>query len=96
MFYDVKDLKDDEIFLKPTKTCEAQPEKRWLPAYYFEICLLDGRRVGFCDLRIGHNDKTYIGGNIGYGIDEPFRGHHYAAKACRLAFQQAQSMAWII
>ncbi len=90
MFYDVKDLKDDEIFLKLTRTCEAQPEKRWLPAYYFEVCLLDGRRVGFCDLRIGHNDKTYIGGNIGYSIDEPFRGHHYAAKACRLAFRQAK------
>ena len=38
----------------------------------------------------GHNDKTYIGGNIGYGIDEPYRGHHYAAKACKLLFQQAK------
>ena len=90
MFYDVSDLKDEEIFLKLTRTCDAQPEKRWLPAYYFEICLLDGTPIGFCDLRIGHNDKTYIGGNIGYGVDEACRGNRYAAKACRLIFKQAR------
>lgn len=90
MFYDVSDLKDEEIFLKLTRTCDAQPEKRWLPAYYFEICLLDGTPIGFCDLRIGHNDKTYIGGNIGYGVDEAYQGNRYAAKACRLIFKQAR------
>lgn len=89
-FYSTDDLKSDEIFLKLVRTCDAQPEKRWLPAYYFDICLLDGRKIGSCDLRIGHNDKTYIGGNIGYEIDEAFRGHHYAAKACRLLFKQAR------
>ena len=68
MFFGVEDLKTDEIFLKLTKTCEEQPEKRWLPAYYLDICLVDGTTIGKCDLRIGHNDKTYIGGNIGYGI----------------------------
>ena len=82
--------KTDEIFLKLTKTCEEQPEKRWLPACYFDICSADGTAIGKCDLRIGHNDKTYIGGNIGYEIDEHYRGHHYAAKACRLLFQLAK------
>lgn len=90
MFYDVTDLKDEEIFLRLVKTCDEQPEKQWLPAYYFDICLLDGTKIGYCDLRIGHNDKTYIGGNIGYGIDAPYRGHHYAAKACALLFNQAK------
>ena len=90
MFFDVDDLKTDEIFLKLTETCEERPEKRWLPAYYFDICLPDGTKIGKCDLRIGHNDKTYIGGNIGYEIDEPYRGHHYAAKACDLLFKQAK------
>ena len=37
MFFGVEDLKTDEIFLKLTKTCEEQPEKRWLPAYYLII-----------------------------------------------------------
>lgn len=90
MFFDVADLKTDEIYLKLTRTCEEQPEKRWLPAYYFDICLLDGTPIGKCDLRIGHNEKTYIGGNIGYEIDESYRGHHYAAKACGLLFQLAK------
>ena len=88
-FFDTSDLKTDEIFLLLTKTCEAQPEKKWLPVYYFDICLPDGEKIGHCDLRIGHNEKTYIGGNIGYGIDEARRGHHYAAKACRLLFRLA-------
>ena len=98
MFYPADDLKDHEIFLQLDHTCEAQPEKRWLPAYYFNICLLNGTKIGYCDLRIGHNDKTYIGGNIGYGVDEPYRGHHYAAKACALLFQQARKhgMAYVI
>lgn len=90
MFFDTEDLKDGEILLRLSRVAEAQPEKRWLPAYYFDICLLDGEKIGYCDLRIGHNEKTYIGGNIGYGIDEPYRGHRYAAKACRLMFRQAK------
>ena len=89
-FYPTEDLRDGEIMLRLTKTCDAQPEKRWVPAYYFDICLLDGTKIGYCDLRIGHNEKSYIGGNIGYGIDEPWRGHHYAAKACALLFRQAR------
>ena len=92
MFYPVDDLKDDVILLQLDHTCDVQPEKRWLPAYYFNICLLDGTKVGYCDLRIGHNDKTYIGGNIGYGIDEAWRGHHYAARACALLKALAPSL----
>lgn len=90
MFYDVSDLKTDEIFLRLERTCDERPEERWLPAYYFDICLNDGTKIGYCDLRIGHNDKTYIGGNIGYGICEPYRGHHYSAKACKLLFKLAE------
>lgn len=51
--------------------------------------MLNGTVIGHCDLRIGHNEKTYIGGNIGYGIEEEYRGNHYAAKACELLFKQA-------
>ena len=89
MFYPVDDLRDKEIFLRLNHTRGAQPEKCWLPAYGFEICLQDGTKIGKCSLRIGHNEKSYIGGNIGYGIDEAYRGHHYAAKACVLLFRQA-------
>jgi hypothetical protein len=87
VFYDTGDLRDGEIVLQLKETREAQPEKRWLPAYYFDICLPDGAKAGNCSLRVGHNEKTRIGGNIGYGVYPAYRGHHYAAKACVLLFR---------
>lgn len=90
MFFSVNDLVTNEIFLRLNDTCEEQPQKGWLPAYYFDICLLDGTVIGACDLRIGHNSKTYIGGNVGYQINEEYRGHRYAVKACELLFKQAK------
>lgn len=89
-FLSTDDLKTEEIILKLDHTCEADPERDWAPAYYFDICLPDGPAIGRCDLRIGHSAKLYVGGNIGYGIDEPYRGHRYAAKACRLLFGLAK------
>ena len=41
-------------------------------------------------MRIGHNDNTYYGGNIGYTVFPPYRGKHYAAKACKLLFELAR------
>ena len=90
MFLDIKDLKDKEIYLKLNKTSDANIEKQFVSAYHFDICLLDDTTIGKCDLRVGHNNNTYIGGNIGYGIDEKYRGHHYAAKACKLLFKLAR------
>lgn len=83
------DLHDSEIRLVLRETRAAVPEKNYVPAYSFDIELLDGTHVGECSLRVGHNRLTYFGGNIGYGIDEPFRGHRYASKACRLLFELA-------
>ena len=83
------DFHDSEIRLVLRETRAAVPEKNYVPAYSFNIELLDGTHVGECSLRVGHNRLTYFGGNIGYGIDEPFRGHRYASKACRLLFELA-------
>ena len=90
MFFDTDFLKNDEICLQLDHVSKADPVKQWVPAYYFNICLLDGTPVGKCDLRIGHTQGLYIGGNIGYSVDEPYRGHHYAGKACRLLFELAK------
>ncbi len=86
-FLDTSDLSDGEIFLKLIRTDPGSRRRSWSPAYYFSICLAAGKtEVGRCDLRIGHNRQLYFGGNIGYQVHEPYRGHHYAAKACRLLF----------
>lgn len=89
-FFNTEFLKTDEIMLRLSRTAEENPEKNWVPAYYFDICLPDGQKIGVCDLRIGHNQNLYYGGNIGYAVDAEHRGHHYAAKACRLLFALAK------
>ena len=83
-------LEDDEIKLTVDRLTEANPERNYVPAYHFCICDKKGNKMGHCDLRIGYNDNLYYGGHIGYGIDEEYRGHHYAAKACELLFSLAR------
>ncbi|MCI9337283.1 MAG: GNAT family N-acetyltransferase [Lachnospiraceae bacterium] len=89
-FFDTEVLTDGEILLMLDKTVPGNPAEEWLPSYHFRICDREGHKVGHCDLRIGHNGKTYYGGNIGYGVEEPYRGNHYAGKACRLLFHLAK------
>lgn len=79
-----------EVQLILNHTAEGNPEKNWVPAYFFDICDLTGTKMGGCDLRIGYNDNLYFGGHIGYHIDPDYRGHHYAAKACKLLFLLAK------
>lgn len=90
MFINTDFLKNGEIRLLLEKTVEGDPEKDWVPAYHFAICNDKGIKVGICDLRIGHNDKLYYGGNIGYTVYEEYRGNHYAGKACLLLFEFAK------
>ena len=90
MFINTDFLKNDEIQLLLEKAVEGDDEKGWVPAYHFAICDIKGNKMGVCDLRIGHNEKLYYGGNIGYRIEEEYRGHHYAGKACLLLFELAR------
>ena len=89
-FFNTDDLYDDEIRLVLYRTAEADPVRKWVPAYHFHIYDLKGNPMGVCDLRIGYCENLYYGGHIGYLIDELYRGHHYAAKACRLLFKLAK------
>lgn len=75
----------DEIALLLSRCLEGSRALEGAPAYLFDIVLLDGTLVGQIDLRIGvsHSLVTYAG-QIGYGIDRPYRGRHYAATACQL------------
>ena len=92
MFLDTGFLRSDEILLKLDHTVDPSQTGRtdWLPAYHFSICLPDGTEAGVCDLRIGHNESVYYGGNIGYRVPPAHRGRHYAGKACLLLFQLAE------
>ncbi|HJC23405.1 MAG TPA: GNAT family N-acetyltransferase [Candidatus Eisenbergiella merdavium] len=83
-------LENEEIKLIVDRLTEGNPERNWVPAYHFHICDLHGNIMGACNLRIGYTDGLYYVGHIGYRINEEYRGHHYAAKACKLLFSLAQ------
>lgn len=89
-FFNTDFLESEEIKLIVNRLAEGNPKKNYVPAYHFNICDLNGNIMGYCDLRIGYNDNLYYGGHIGYGINEEYRGHHYAAKACKLLFKLAK------
>ena len=91
-FHDTSHLCDGEIRLQLESQAANNPSKGFAPAYFFHIVReSDGQIIGRCDLRIGYNANIEIGGNIGYTVFEPYRGHHVAAKACRLLLTLAKS-----
>jgi len=78
---------DGEITLTIERIAQANEKTGFVPAYHFAIVRKsDGARVGTIDLRLGYVRNTYYGGNIGYAVSEPYRGHAYAQKAVRLVF----------
>lgn len=89
-FLDTNFLRNDELMLILEKAVPADPVKKWVPAYHFGIFSPDGNRMGKIDLRIGYDEKLFYGGHIGYTVDEPYRGHRYAAKACKMLFELAK------
>jgi predicted acetyltransferase len=87
---DVPPLVDGELELYVVERSLADPERNWVPAYRFEMRVA-GQHVGTISLRVGSTDYLELyAGHIGYGVDPPYRGHHYAARACKLVFELAR------
>ena len=89
-FIRVPELSDGVIYLVCTAKKPANPEKKLVPGYDFAVCK-DGEKIGEINLRIGYTDGLYYGGQIGYGIDEKYRGNGYAGRACRLLLPVAKA-----
>ncbi len=74
--------------------------KSHVPFYEFEILeQTTGLHAGGIVLRAGYNPHVDdCAGHIGYGIDESFRGKHFAARATRLvcAFARKLNMPYVI
>ncbi len=55
-----------------------------VPWYHFRILDAAGTDVGHINFRAGDTEHVRVSaGHIGFKIQEPHRGHHYAFEACR-------------
>ncbi len=80
-----KVLSDGVIDLIPYNDWKADPEMGFGEEYNWIITPHAQRReMGRINLRLGESECVYVYGHIGYHIDPPFRGHHYARRACSL------------
>ncbi|HEY5730606.1 MAG TPA: GNAT family N-acetyltransferase [Anaerolineales bacterium] len=87
-------LIDAELELVLEETCPYNPEKGYVPEYKFAMINATTRDIiGKIRLRVGLT-KTLntFGGHIGYEVDEPYRGHRYAARSCRLLISLIQRL----
>ena len=100
-FNDYKPLTDGEIEVVITEKRPADEKRGYVPSYEFAVRLPGNlSSIGRVSLRIGNTEHLVMyGGHIGYGIQEEYRGHRYAAKACNLiksiALDHGMNTLWI-
>jgi tagatose 1,6-diphosphate aldolase len=91
-FLDPGRLVDAELQLVLSTCYPADPIRKWVPMYRFEMRSAGLEQpLGLIDLRVGHT--AYVeryAGHIGYRVEPAYRGHHYAARCCRLLFPLAR------
>ncbi|MBQ8202340.1 MAG: GNAT family N-acetyltransferase [Clostridia bacterium] len=76
---------DGVIDLVPLRLYPPEREMGFGRNYDFMITEHDRRyEIGRISLRVGESPCVYYFGHIGYHIDPPYRGHHYARRACEL------------
>ena len=91
-FRDPGRLVDGDLALTLTARHPADPVKRWVPGYDFEMRRTGTKkRLGVIRLRIGSARELRYAGQIGYEVDPPHRGHHYSARSCRLLLPFARA-----
>ena len=78
-------LTDGVIDLRPFQGYPPLKSMRFGEMHDYRITLHGRHReIGQISVRLGEGTGIYYFGHIGYHIDPPWRGHHYAARACRL------------
>ena len=76
---------DGVIDLVPIRLFPPEEEMGFGKVYDYIIAPHGQRReAGRISLRLGESPCVYYFGHIGYHVDPPWRGHHYAARACAL------------
>ena len=76
---------DGVIDLVPVHFTPPDPAMGFGREQIWRITLHNSRgEIGQISYRNGESRCIYYFGHIGYHIDEPYRGHHYARRACLL------------
>ena len=76
---------DGEIDLIPIHIDPPNPELRFGHEQIWRITMHNNRKeIGQISYRDGESRCVYYYGHIGYHIDPPYRGKHFAYKACLL------------
>lgn len=89
--FDYEPVIGADIALLYNRTLSSSEGLDGVPAYLFDIVFHDGTRIGQIDLRLKATPfLDRYGGQVGYGIDRPFRGNGYAASACELLAKVAK------
>ena len=91
-FYDPGRPQDGLLTLVLRRTYKGSRSLGLAPNYAFAMTHTDtGAHMGDIDLRLSNDHYiTHYAGHIGYGVDRPYRGQHYAARACRLLLPLAK------
>jgi len=90
-FLDPGELVDGDLRLVLLLRYEGDPSRGMVPSYEFQMRrVADDARMGGISLRVGDTEHIIYVGHIGYGVSEPYRGHHYAARATRLLIPLAR------
>jgi tagatose 1,6-diphosphate aldolase len=85
-------LIDGDLTLVLVKTHPANPMKKYVPWYEFDMRKVEsGVWMGRISLRVGSPRALRCPGHVGYEVNKRYRGHRYAARACGLLLPLASA-----
>ncbi len=92
VFQNPGQLLDDDLELALVEKFKGDANLQLVPSYKFRMVrAADGQEMGRIDLRIGNVTSIVMyAGHIGYSVFPDYRGHHYAARSCKLLLPLAR------
>lgn len=99
-FIEPPSMVDAELELILDEKKDGNKQKGLLPAYHFNMINHETKELmGHIRLRIGQESDVMYFGNIGYDVEEKYRGNKYAARSLKLilpfAFKLGLDNVWI-